>query len=86
MKIRVTRKFKCQFTTHDPVVTLEVGEYDVPKDVSRQLADEAIKFKCAVKVGRDKVAPENKLGKAGEGKKKVARKAVRSSSAGTKSD
>jgi hypothetical protein len=86
MKIKVTRRFRVEFTTHGPTHVLEVGEYEVPKDCSRQLADEAIRFGFAEKVRGGKVAPENKLGKAADSKKKVGRKAVRSGGAGAKSD
>ena len=70
MKIRIRRAFKYMLdsvTTH----TLQPGTYNVPKDVSEDVALLAIQFGAAVRVNQPfkKVAPENKAVKADKTKK-----------------
>jgi hypothetical protein len=74
MKLRVKRVFKYMLdniTTH----TLLPGTYNVPKDVSEEVAVLAIQFGNAVRINPPfkKVAPENKAVKVSK-QKKVSRK------------
>ena len=81
MKLKVKRAFRYQFnaaTTKD----IAPGIYDVPKDISREIADSILKFGKA-EIVSEKVAPENKVVTAPESKQEVGRKPV--SGRGTRS-
>lgn len=72
MKIKVTRPFTYTWD-HDKDHTLQPGEYEVPRNVSKRTAELAIQFGAAVivptkKTRARKKAPENKAAKVKETK------------------
>lgn len=85
MKIKIKRAFRYQDGPRN-VVTLEPGQYRVPQDVSKDIAEKAVKYGKAEFLREGKVAPTTKVRKAGAGAAKVERKGVRSRRARPKSD
>ena len=84
MKIRITKVFRYQADARR-VKELKPGIHDVSKHVA-ELAIKLRKAELVVEKVVEKVAPENKVVKAAESKKKVARKPVRRSRARSESD
>ncbi len=99
MRIKIKRLFRYQVSATKTGQVLP-GEYDVPKDVSFDVAAMAMKFGGAKivpdepapekvvpeKVVPEKTAPENKVVETPENKARVARKTVRRRSNRTKPD
>lgn len=84
MKIRIKRTFQYQVDAQT-IKSLEPGIYVSPGDISDRLARMAVRMGYAEMVLKKK-APEDKLVKVPESKKKVARKPVRSRSTRAKPD
>lgn len=69
MKIQIKRLFRYQKDAQT-VVDLPPGVYAVPKDISKDVAEKALKFGKA-SVMAEKKAPENKVVKVAENKATV---------------
>ena len=72
MKLKIRRKFQYQASATE-VKELSPGVYEVPGDISEELAGKVLRFGRA-HVLVEKKAPENKVVKAPENKTKVAKK------------
>ncbi len=83
MKIQVTRKFRYQ-ATNIKLGILPPGIYRVPEDISKELADKALRYGNA-KLLVEKKAPENKVVRVSENKADVAGTAGSSSGTRAKS-
>ena len=82
MKIKIKRIFRHQ-ETGSKVREYHPGVYDVPGDISQDVAQKVLKFGKA-EVLAEKQAPENKVVKTPEDKTRVAKSAVGRRSTGTK--
>lgn len=81
MKIRIKREFVYMDGTQTK--RLPPGIYEVPKDITAELAGKVLRWGTSEKMV-EKKAPENKVAKAPKSKARVAKSPVYSSRARTK--
>ena len=82
MKINIRRRFTYQVDSRTTEIICP-GVYDVPGQITKELADKIIKWGRAHWVA-EKKAPENKVAKVAENKTRLGKKAKSGDSTGAK--